>query len=77
MRRNARVVLLAGLVLCHTVAAIAQQKGQWVPGQYGLNAGTIPDPGITYANLAFYYSAGRLNDSDGNKISGITGSYSF
>jgi len=30
---------------------------QWVPGQFGLNAGAIPDPGITYANMALNYSA--------------------
>jgi hypothetical protein len=77
MRRNARVVLLGGMVLCYTVIAIAQQKGQWVPGQFGLNAGVIPDPGITYANLALNYSAGQLNDSAGNKISAITGTYGF
>ena len=77
MGRYARVVLLAGIVLCHAAAAIAQQKGQWVPGQFGLNAGSIPDPGITYANLALYYSADQLNDPAGNKISGITGSFSF
>jgi hypothetical protein len=77
MRRNARVVLLAGIVLCHSVTAIAQQKGQWTPGQFGLNAGTIPDPGITYSNLAEYYSAGHLNGPAANTISGITGSYSF
>lgn len=77
MRRNVRVVLLAGIVLCHIVTAMAQQKGQWVPGQFGLNAGVIPDPGITYANLAMNYSAGQLNDSSGNKISAITGTYSF
>lgn len=52
---------------------LAQQKGQWVPGQVGLNAGVIPDPGITYANLALNYSSSRLNNSDGNQISGITG----
>jgi hypothetical protein len=34
------------------VTATAQQKGQWVPGRFGLNAGVILDPGITYANLA-------------------------
>ncbi|MGC1450419.1 MAG: hypothetical protein WA830_10315, partial [Candidatus Sulfotelmatobacter sp.] len=56
---------------------LAQQKGQWVPGQFGLNAGVIPDPGITYANLALNYSAGRLNNSDGNQISGVTGNYHF
>jgi hypothetical protein len=47
---------------------LGQQKGQWVPGQFGLNAGVIPDPGITYANLALNYSASHVNDSNGNKL---------
>src|SRR5262249_37862927 len=52
--------------------------GQWVPGQFGLNAGVIPDTGITYANLVLNYSASRLNDSSGNKIlQNVTGTYSF
>ena len=56
----------------------AQQKGQWVPGQFGLNAGIIPDPGITYANLAVNYSADQLNDSNGSKLlQNVTGTYSF
>src|SRR5580704_3678926 len=56
----------------------AQQKGQYVPGQYGLNAGAIPDPGITYANLALNYSASQLNDSNGNRIlQNVAGTYSF
>ena len=59
------------------MSSLTQQKGQWVPGQFGLNAGVIPDPGITYANLALNYSSGRLNNSDGNQISGITGNYGF
>jgi len=57
--------------------ALAQQKGQWVPGQFGLNAGVIPDPGVTYANLAINYSADQLNSATGNGISGINGNYSF
>ena len=64
-------------ILGCALASVAQQKGQWVPGQFGLNAGVIPAPGITYANLAMNYSAGQLNDSAGNKISGITGTYGF
>jgi hypothetical protein len=55
----------------------AQQKGQYVPGQYGLNAGAIPDPGFTYANLTLNYSAGQLNNSNGNALPGITGTYAF
>lgn len=58
--------------------SFAQQKGQWVGGQFGLNAGVIPDPGITYANLAMNYSAGQLNDSNGNRLlNNVTGTYSF
>lgn len=55
----------------------SQQKGQWVPGQFGLNAGVTPAPGFTYENLAINYSAGQLNDSQGNKIPNLGGTYSF
>jgi hypothetical protein len=55
----------------------AQQKGQWVPGQFGLNAGVIPDPGLTYQNLALNYSADALNDANGNRLPRITGTYQF
>jgi hypothetical protein len=71
------ILISVCLVLVCALPSLAQQKGQWAPGQFGLNAGVIPDPGITYANLAMNYSAGQLNDSGGNKISSITGTYSF
>jgi hypothetical protein len=58
-------------------SARAQQKGHWVPGQFGLNAGVIPDPGFTYANIDLSYSASQLNNSNGNGLPGITGTYSF
>jgi hypothetical protein len=58
-------------------SALAQQKGQWTPGQFGLNAGVIPDPGITYVNMPFDYSANRLTGPNGNTIPGITDTYSF
>jgi len=49
-----------------------------VPGQFGLNAGVIPDPGVTYANMAINYSATRFNDSNGSQIlQNVTGTYSF
>jgi hypothetical protein len=70
-------ILLAGIILCHITPAMGQQKGQWVPGQFGLNAGVIPSPGITYANLALNYSASQLNNSNGNSVPGVTGTYSF
>ena len=76
-----RIEFAAGLlifILCGAVSSLsAQQKGQWVPGQFGLNAGVIPDPGITYANLAVNYSASQLNGPNGNSIPGVTGTYSF
>jgi hypothetical protein len=71
-------ILSVCFVLVGALPSLAQQKGQWVPGQFGLNAGVIPDPGITYANLAVNYSASQLNDSNGNKLlQNVTGTYSF
>ena len=72
-----KVLVLALIVVGFASPLLAQQKGQWVPGQFGLNAGVIPEPGVTYANLALNYSAGQLNDSNGNSLPGINGNYSF
>src|ERR1700675_69066 len=77
MPRKRTPAILVGIVLCYTATTIAQQKGQYVPGQFGLNAGVIPDPGVTYANLALNYSATQLNNASGNSIPGINGTYSF
>jgi hypothetical protein len=77
MKMKSAILVLIGLIVC-TLPSLAQQKGQWLPGQFGLNAGVIPDPGITYANLAVNYSADRLNDSSGKKIlQNVTGTYGF
>jgi hypothetical protein len=62
------------LVLSGSSAVKAQQKGQYQPGQYGLNAGVLPDPGITYANLTLNYNAGRLNFANGDPVK-ATGTY--
>jgi hypothetical protein len=70
--------VIACLLSAGASSALAQQKGQSVPGQFGLNAGVIPEPGITYANLALNYSAGRLSDSNGNRLTqNVSGTYSF
>ncbi|HEX8814116.1 MAG TPA: transporter [Terriglobales bacterium] len=71
------VLVLALIIVGLASPLIAQQKGQWVPGQFGLNAGVIPAPGITYANLALNYSASQLNNSSDSAVQGITGTYSF
>ena len=40
-----RMFALALIVVGLASPLLAQQKGQWVPGQFGLNAGAVPDPG--------------------------------
>lgn len=74
--RNAILAFACFAIVCISPLQ-AQQKGQWVPGQFGLNAGVIPDPGFTYSNMAMNYSASHLNDSNGNRIPNVTGTYSF
>src|SRR5437899_3958376 len=64
------------MIVASTAPLLAQQKGQWVPGQTGLNAGVLPDAGLTYANLTINYSADTLNDANGNATR-VTGTYSF
>lgn len=74
---KAALALFALAFLSSASPSLAQQKGQWVPGQFGLNAGVAPDPGFTYQEMTINYSASQLNDSNGNKIPGITGTYGF
>ncbi len=70
------LMLLGGLLFSGLVVVSGQQKGQWVPGQSGLNAGVLPGPGLTYANLSIYYAATTLKDGKGNSIP-VQGDYSF
>ena len=53
---------------------VAQQKGQWEPGQMGLNAGIMPDAGISYINIDLNYSASTLNNASGSATR-VTGNY--
>jgi len=69
--------VVACLLFAYGLTSYAQQKGQWQPGQFGLNAGAIPSPGITYANMPLNYSADQLKNSSGNAVAGITGTYSI
>jgi hypothetical protein len=61
-------------VLIANSALVAQQKGQWIPGQVGLNAGILPNPGISVVNISLGYSSTTLNDSMGNSLP-LQGSY--
>ena len=76
-RVKLETAVFACMFLGGAPSVLAQQKGQWVPGQFGLNAGVIPDPGITYANLALNYSASQLIGPNGNSVPAINGTYSF
>jgi hypothetical protein len=68
------LTLVVSLIIFGAVPARAQQKGQYIPGQQGLNAGVLPDPGFTYANLTINYSADTLKNANGNSVP-LTGSY--
>jgi hypothetical protein len=70
-------LIILSLLVAGAFPVQAQQKGQWVPGQFGLNAGIAPDPGFTYQEMTINYSASQLNDMNGNKVPGITGTYGF
>src|SRR3984885_12712337 len=66
--------ILICIVFSISPSLMAQQKGQYQPGQYGLNAGVLPDPGITYGNIDLNYNAGQLNFANGTPVKG-KGSY--
>ena len=68
--------LLGLICLLSTASSIvfAQQKPQWMPGQVGLNAGILPSPGFTYANIDTNYDAGSYNNFKGNAIP-VNGTY--
>jgi hypothetical protein len=77
MRIKFELIVAICMIVGGTSFLMAQQKGQYVPGQYGLNAGVTPDPGFTFASLTINYSADSLKDSNGNSVQGITGNYGF
>jgi len=75
LRSKIYIIVTLSLLLSCSSFMRAQQKGQYVPGQSGLNAGILPDPGFTFANLTLNYSANTLKDSNGNTV--LRGSYGF
>jgi hypothetical protein len=62
------IVLFA--VLAGVLPLGAQQKGQYVPGQFGLNSGILPSPGFTYQNMEINYDTSTFNDTKGNAVPG-------
>ena len=69
-----QLAVLFVLSLAGATSLSAQQKGQYLPGQFGLNAGVMPDPGFTYASININYDATTLKDPNGNTIP-TSGSY--
>ena len=74
LHRELTVIVL--VVWSAAVFSVAQQKGQYVPGQFGLNAGVLPDPGFTFANLTVNYSADSLRSSTSGALP-VNGTYAF
>jgi len=68
------LAFLLGIWFFSAAPTQGQQKGQYLPGQQGLNAGVLPDPGFTYANITINYSADSLKNASGNAVP-LTGSY--
>src|SRR6476469_562940 len=55
------------VLLIVTLPAIAQERGQYIPGTGGLNSGLQTPEGITYANLFTWYPSTKFKDQNGNK----------
>jgi len=71
-------LFLISFVLSVAFSSSAQQKGQYVPPQYGLNAGPalLPAPGFTFGSFGLNYSADSLKKSNASSVP-VTGTYSF
>ena len=61
-------LIILFIVVVGSLPLQAQQKGQYVPGQFGLNAGILPSPGFTYANMNINYDTSTINDASGNAV---------
>lgn len=56
-------LLLLGMI---SLPAMAQERGQYIPGTAGLNSGMQTPEGITYANLFVWYPSTKFKDQNGN-----------
>jgi hypothetical protein len=69
-----KTILAFSMILGSVLPLAAQQKPQWMPGQAGSNAGIMPAPGLTYANIDVNYKADTLNGPTGAAVP-VTSSY--
>ena len=61
-------VVLTVAILLLSPGAQAQERGQYLPGFRGLNAGSQPPPGFTYANYFFWYPTDTLKNRHGDSL---------
>ena len=60
--------ILLYAVMAGALPLAALEKCQYMPGQFGLNAGILPSPGFTYQNMEINYNTSTLNDSKGDAL---------
>jgi hypothetical protein len=63
------IAVLAAAVL--PVLLHAQPSAHYVPGVEGLQAASLPPPGLYLRDYTVVYTADRMNNSSGNEISGM------
>jgi hypothetical protein len=63
--RPIRLILTAGLLVLPIVVQ-GQPTAHYPPGIHGLNAATLPPPGVYLRDYNLFYFSDRLNDGHGN-----------
>ena len=61
-----RIALVFVSLLIISFPAIAQERGQYIPGTAGLNSGIQAPEGFTYANLFIWYPSTKFKDQNGD-----------
>ena len=74
IRSGWKFAVLVCILLAGSQSLMAQQKGQYQPGQYGLNAGVCPIRESPTRPYNLNYNAGQLNLQNGTPIK-ATGTY--
>jgi hypothetical protein len=59
-------LVLGWLLVILPLPAMAQERGQYIPGFSGLNSGLQAPEGATYANLFTWYPSTKFKDRNGN-----------
>jgi hypothetical protein len=62
------IAAVSGALLFMSLAAFGQDLGHKVPGLLGLDAGTIPEPGLYLVDRGAIYQARELRGTNGNVV---------